>query len=307
MNQPLKCLEWSEKEGTQTMEIIPIGLCDESSLYQNWKEFNTEVPYCFETEKGTWSYYFNNHDGMFKFLDGFTAVDENNKVVGYIQYGLPTFIYNRVGQRVENPQVGVIRHFAFPETREDIGVELFRRTESFLNQFEDYYAFYHALGMPNTAGHGKLFCRTQNYIGDFLLKNGFQIEHENRYYIFSDVLKISPDPAMKLEIQRINELEKINALVNGELVGTATVVLLKDLTGGKTKNIIYLKWIGVHKEFRGQGKGSALLTNIIDHYRGIGYDQIHLDTTLNNEIAQKMYIKHGFEEIGITRSYMKLI
>lgn len=288
------------------MKIIPIGLCNESALYQHWKEVNKKVPYCFETEQGTWNYYFYNHDGMFKFLDGFTAIDENNKVAGYIQFGIPTFIYNRVGQRIEDPQVGVIRHFVFLETREDIGVQLFRRTESFLRQFDDYYAFYHALGMPNTAGHGKLFCPTQNHIGDFLLKNGFQIEHENRYFIFSDVLRTSPDPAMKLEIQRVNELEQINALVDGEPIGTATVILLEDLTGGETKNIIYLKWIGVHSEFRGQGKGSALLTHIIDHYRGKGYDQIHLDTALNNEVARNLYIKHGFEEVGITRSYMRL-
>lgn len=70
------------------------------------------------------------------------------------------------------------------------------------------------------------------------------------------------------------------------------------------KDTIYLVWIGIDKNIKGKGLGTEFLNHIIDYCLTKGYRYLHTDTALNNITAQKFYIRNGFIDNGITRSYI---
>jgi [ribosomal protein S18]-alanine N-acetyltransferase len=61
--------------------------------------------------------------------------------------------------------------------------------------------------------------------------------------------------------------------------------------------------IGVHPVCWGQGIGSALLGTILDEARRRGCAEVFLEVRADNPRAQGLYLRRGFEEIGVRRGY----
>lgn len=91
---------------------------------------------------------------------------------------------------------------------------------------------------------------------------------------------------------------------NNNTLGKAEIKYIDNLTEVLEKDIVYLVWIGIDKKFKGKGMGTEFLNHITQYCLIKGYRYLHTDTALNNKKAQKFYIRNGFVDKGLTRSYL---
>jgi ribosomal-protein-alanine N-acetyltransferase len=61
--------------------------------------------------------------------------------------------------------------------------------------------------------------------------------------------------------------------------------------------------IGVRPAFEGRGIGTALLTNLISEAETRSCAAVFLEVRADNERAQKLYERFGFEAIGVRKRY----
>ena len=53
----------------------------------------------------------------------------------------------------------------------------------------------------------------------------------------------------------------------------------------------------------GEGTGTALLMALVDEAEKRGYQEVLLEVRRDNPRARRLYLRHGFDEIGIRRGY----
>jgi len=70
--------------------------------------------------------------------------------------------------------------------------------------------------------------------------------------------------------------------------------------GGRQADVLT---IGVHPVYWGHGIGSSLLATIIGEARRRGCVEVFLEVRADNPRAHGLYLRRGFEEIGIRRGY----
>ncbi len=115
-------------------------------------------------------------------LEPLQAEHLSRRLLGFVQFGQPSFDWNERGERFSDPAIGVIRHLYFEREFLQAGRALLAQAERFLEKFSRNHAFYHILGMSCNAHHGKLH-ESLTHVETLLLGNGFQIEHENVYFV----------------------------------------------------------------------------------------------------------------------------
>ena len=54
---------------------------------------------------------------------------------------------------------------------------------------------------------------------------------------------------------------------------------------------------------RGEGLGKALLVQVLDVARARGVQQLFLEVRASNEAAINLYLRQGFEEVGVRKNY----
>ncbi|MBA2288370.1 MAG: GNAT family N-acetyltransferase [Ktedonobacteraceae bacterium] len=59
-----------------------------------------------------------------------------------------------------------------------------------------------------------------------------------------------------------------------------------------------IKRMRVHPDYQGRGFGQLILTELEARAHAMGYKTLHLDTSVLQVPAQKLYEKNGFHEIG---------
>jgi len=59
-----------------------------------------------------------------------------------------------------------------------------------------------------------------------------------------------------------------------------------------------IKRMRVHPDYQGRGFGQLILTELITRAHALGYKMLHLDTSILQVPAQKLYEKNGFREVG---------
>ncbi|GFN37000.1 GNAT family N-acetyltransferase [Tepidimicrobium xylanilyticum] len=292
------------------MQIIEVNRNNAEILFHYWNKIGESIPYFYNTtyESFVESLFDDTFEGMtiFKYNKVFISKEDDN-VGGVIQYGIPTFHFTEVGKITENVNIGVIRNLYFDKSRNDIGQALLDLSLEFFkeNNVEDIYAFYHAMGMSCNGNHGKLH-ENYSYVGELLCENGFRIEHENIYYVCDmSKKKIQQLDNSRVKVSDIDDNRQKFVLYdeNNIALGSAEIRYIDKLTGNKERNTIYLVWIGIDKKVKGKGLGTEFLNHIIDFCKGKGYRYLHTDTAINNETAQRFYIRNGFVNKGVTRSY----
>lgn len=140
-----------------------------------------------------------------------------------------------------------------------------------------------------------------------LYEAGFEVEHENLYYICDMKEKeLEYLNNSHIEVGEIEDNKQKFILYdeNKNLIGNAEIKYIDSLTGLREKDTIYLVCIGIHKDIKGKGLGTEFLNHIIHYCLTKGYRYLHTDTAINNKIAQNFYIRNGFIDKGITRSYI---
>jgi [ribosomal protein S18]-alanine N-acetyltransferase len=71
-------------------------------------------------------------------------------------------------------------------------------------------------------------------------------------------------------------------------------------TGGPQADVLTL---AVDPAHWGQGTGTALLGALVDEAARRGHTEVMLEVRQDNPRARRLYLRHGFEEIGIRRGY----
>src|SRR5207248_151977 len=59
-----------------------------------------------------------------------------------------------------------------------------------------------------------------------------------------------------------------------------------------------IKRMRVHPDYQGRGYGQLILEELEARARSLGYQSLHLDTSVLQIPAQKLYEKNGFREVG---------
>ena len=281
---------------------------DLESLYQFWTSVGEEIPYFFPVSVERWRACLLEDtlegQALFRTLQTDLAT-RNGQVLGFVQYGEPSFAWDERGERYEDPQIGVVRQLYFAEGRDDVGEALLGRAQSSLARFEQTHAFYHILGMSCTARHGKLH-QSQGHVHGLLQRRGLRVEYENVYLVL-DMLAAQPKEGSPGRLQNVDGSrgERFEMWRGGEVVATARVGYLDRLTEGRTSDTVYLYWIGVVPPLRGQGIGGQFLMLLAAWLVTKGYRYLHTDTARKNVGAQRFYKTLGFVRAGVTRSYMR--
>lgn len=65
----------------------------------------------------------------------------------------------------------------------------------------------------------------------------------------------------------------------------------------------YINNIAVRQEYRKQGVASALLEVFIRFAKAQGLDFLTLELRVSNEAAKRLYMKHGFAQVGRRKDY----
>jgi ribosomal protein S18 acetylase RimI-like enzyme len=78
-----------------------------------------------------------------------------------------------------------------------------------------------------------------------------------------------------------------------KIIGNLTLILIRR----KMKHSYFIANVAVHPDFRGQGIARKLTDKAIAHVRQHGGRTIYLQVRSENEIAQKLYLTHGFTEM----------
>ena len=80
------------------------------------------------------------------------------------------------------------------------------------------------------------------------------------------------------------------------LVGYAGMMF----TGGSQADVVTL---AVTPDRWSEGTGTALLTALVDEAGKRGYEEVLLEVREDNPRARRLYLRHGFTEVGIRRGY----
>ena len=97
---------------------------------------------------------------------------------------------------------------------------------------------------------------------------------------------------LKSELQNVSS-KYIVAKENGEIVGFAGIWYSVD--DAHITNIVF------RKSYRNKGIGSLLLEKLIELAKT--KTSLTLEVNTKNEIAQKIYLKYGFKNLGIRKKY----
>lgn len=225
------------------------------------------------------------------------AAWEDDRLVGFIQYGKTAFGFDSTGEISSDVSCCVIRNLYFDEGRVDAGKLLLREAMDAFAGADQVYAFFHYFGMSCFARHGKLFQRYA-HIEALLKDSGFETEHENVYY--SSVLRgneVSEAVIVPQGLTKGNQ-QYMDFLLAGEQVGGCEIHFVDRQTA-------YLRWIYVNENMVGRGIGSRCMDALKEWLYRKGIVRFDTDTALSNTVAQYFYEKNGFTREGITRSYYR--
>lgn len=155
-----------------------IDITDLKQIYNYQQKF--ESPYFFKTDFATWKNSFiadidGNGNTLFKKLV-VKAAFKNNKLIGFIQYGISAFGFDNNGNISTDINYSIIRNLYFDKKQPDTGKLLLQESLNFFESSATIYAFFHYFGMSCFARHGKLFEKYE-YIKNLLIETGFKVEH----------------------------------------------------------------------------------------------------------------------------------
>jgi [ribosomal protein S18]-alanine N-acetyltransferase len=85
------------------------------------------------------------------------------------------------------------------------------------------------------------------------------------------------------------------AEMGGEIVGYAGLCAYPEES--------FVQTIAVRRDRQGQGVGAHLLTALIDEARRREEPMVGLEVRADNPVAQHMYRRFGFEQVGVRRGY----
>lgn len=288
------------------MNIVKFNKVNVDKLFNYWNSLSEEIPYFINTDFNQWvQYLFEDEiegEKIFKYLEGY-FIEEENEVLGFIQFGQPNYYYNAGGKTYDN-NIGAIRNIFFIKSRPDVGKLLIEKAEEYFNgnDFETCFAFNHSFGMSCNLYHGKLH-NSMIHVEKLLVSYGYAIEHENIYYSIGlpKLIANNIETEIHLKPEEVNQYnsQHVKIFLKDVEVGAYKITYFKDL------KLAYLKTIWINSNYASKGIGTKVMKLIFKTLCDKGYLRLDLDTASNNIIGQKYYDKNGFTNKGFTRSYIR--
>lgn len=122
---------------------------------------------------------------------------------------------------------------------------------------------------------------------------------------YSEEINITIDREIEILKDNLNSSQNmmIGAFVNNELAGNAGISCVRNHIKLKHRAVF---GISIKEKYWNNGIGNALIKEIIEQAKQIGYEQIELGVFSDNEKAVALYKKYGFEVWGNTKNAFKL-
>lgn len=95
----------------------------------------------------------------------------------------------------------------------------------------------------------------------------------------------------------------IGAFINNEFAGNVGITCVGNYIKIRHRAVF---GIAIKERYWNKGIGNALLKEVIEETKKMGYEQIELGVFSNNEKAQALYKKHGFEVLGKVKNAFRL-
>lgn len=282
--------------------IRQITAGEDKGLWQYFQKLGNCIPYYFTVPYTHWQksmFADTDYDEKALFTELFTCILEEQGVIqGFIQYGLTAFVFGEDGERDYTRGYAVVRNLHYSSQAQNAHL-LLDAAVCFFNEkgCRDRYAFFHYFGMGCYARQGKLHA-SGFYMEALLYRYGFHKEHENVYYTrgLTEYDKTVTD----IDLRIGKDGRVITFLRNGEAIGDCEIERIAGTT------ICYLRWIGIREQFARQGLGTKSIYRLFSWLQEQGITRLDTDTADSNNYAQKFYLKTGFTDRGIMRSYFNL-
>lgn len=132
------------------------------------------------------------------------------------------------------------------------------------------------------------------------------VSEETHFLIrYAEEIDITIDKEIEILKDKLNSNQNmmIGAFINDELAGNAGISCVRDFIKLKHRATF---GISIKQKYWNNGIGNALIKEIIEQAKQIGYEQIELGVFSDNEKAIALYKKHGFEVWGSTKNAFKL-
>lgn len=130
---------------------------------------------------------------------------------------------------------------------------------------------------------------------------------EETYFMvrYPEEINITTDKEIELLKDNLNSNKDmmIAAFVNNELAGNAGISCVRNHIKLKHRAVF---GISIKKKYWNNGIGNALIREVIEQARQMGYEQIELGVFSDNEKAKELYKKYGFEVWGNMKNAYKL-
>ena len=119
---------------------------------------------------------------------------------------------------------------------------------------------------------------------------------EETYFLvrYPEEINMTTDKEIELLKDNLNSNKDmmIAAFVNNELAGNAGISCVRNHIKLKHRAVF---GISIKEKYWNNGIGNALIREVIEQARQIGYEQIELGVFSDNEKAKELYKKYGFE------------
>ncbi|WP_143316467.1 GNAT family N-acetyltransferase [Clostridium sp. HBUAS56017] len=130
---------------------------------------------------------------------------------------------------------------------------------------------------------------------------------EETYFMIrcAEEINITIDKEIEILKDNLNSNENmmIGAFVNNELAGNAGISCVRNFIKLKHRAVF---GISIKEKYWNNGIGNALIKEVINQAKQIGYEQIELGVFSDNKKAIALYKKHGFEAWGTTKNAFRL-
>lgn len=277
------------------------------ALFRFCRSMEPEVPCWFETPYELWTQsLFRDTDyeaePMFRELHTWAAM-EGEEAVGFVQFGIPNYLFAGNGEKQYGHEAGIVRSLYARPACDGCAAALLELAEQFFRQrqLQQTFAFFHAFGMTCYACHGKLPA-SQTQVEKVLRAAGYRKEHENVYYKKNLTgAKAPAEPALTIRYGDCNTKGLCCFTVEKDGIAVAAGELVFLPQGG----VAYLKWIAVASNCRRKGYGAQTLALLSEQLYRRGIRRLDTDTADSNLVAQSLYERTGFENMGRTRSYLR--
>ncbi|MBM3242892.1 GNAT family N-acetyltransferase [Candidatus Poribacteria bacterium] len=308
------------------MKSMYWDVVDAGSLVHVYNEQFAGVPHCYPVSPEEFEIgirYRKDADKPYDELhsEKFIVGEQNGKIVGFADV-----VVVETKENEQKKYKGLIRFLTYQPGCRAVGQALLEEAEKYLRDLgmdeisafrityarDDYsYRFYHL-------GFGLVSDQTMHIYALFRV-NGYEINSTEQGEVFMDQPEYSvaepmlPDNQVEIVVKQqpgrgVLPGLTVQAFRNGREIGVCESLSVGQYCqASEAQDWVFIKWIGVENEKRGEGWGRYLLQKNLWEMRKIGYKNTVISTDIINYRAQLFYTNYGYQVVDTTYGFVKNI